>query len=440
VLDRRACVVLILLTATQALAWGPHPEITDAGLSALVPDHPLRRQLGREFSELREHCWMADYRRSFQGEYYPDDFLLFPGAVKHYDHLCPEVRATYEPYFRRALQALRTESAWNAARWVGSILHFTEDTGSPPHAAEIRGDVHSKMENWLDAKKIAIGVYDPRLLGEDDDAAVAGFQRRMDGLIAYSKERGLKVRAAVESGDRPSVEPVVLESAIETSRVVADLLHTLGTLAEKGRKDGGSLRGTVASTPSAGLEKIGVKVVMDGTPYATLATPEGAYEFRNLPAGKYRVRFFRAGSETSTEDVILENRGSVIRDVRLTGSAVPGNLVRNADLKVHWVTAALPDGWYKSKDAWEGEPLPVKPGGKYRVRVDWKAGAAGEVVIRWREHSAPQGGHPVETEPLRPGSDAALLTAPEMMNFARIIVRGAAPDACLERVSLTPGD
>jgi hypothetical protein len=440
VIRRRACVVLVLLASTQALAWGPHPEITDAGVAVLAADHPLRRLLGREFAGLREHCWMADYRRSFQGDYYPDDFLLFPGAVRHVDHLCPEVRATYDPYFRRALQALRTETAWNAARWVGSILHFTEDTGSPPHAAEIRGDVHSKMENWLDAKKIGIGDYVPRLLGEDDDAAVAGFQRRMDGLIAYSKERGLKVRAAVESGDRPSVEPVVLESAIETSRVVADLLHTLGTLAEKGGKDGASLRGTVASTASTGLEKIGAKAVIEGTLFSTLATPEGAYEFRNLPAGKYRVRFSRAGSETSTEDVVLESREHVIRDLHLTGSAVPGNLVRNADLQVRWVAATQPDGWHKAKDAWEGEPLPVKPGGKYRLRVDWKAGAGGEVVIRWREHSAPQGGHPVETEPLRPGSGAALLTAPDMMNFARIIVRGAAPDACLARVSLAPGD
>jgi len=28
------------------------------------------------------------------------------------------------------LQALRTETPANAARWVGSLLHFVEDTGS----------------------------------------------------------------------------------------------------------------------------------------------------------------------------------------------------------------------------------------------------------------------------------------------------------------------
>ena len=166
---RRLLLPLALLLA----AWGPHPEITDAGLAPLGKDHPLRVRLGPEAAKLRDYCWMADYRRSLRADYYPDDYLLFPAAVKHFDHLCPEVKATYEPYFRRALQALRTETAPNAARWIGSILHFLEDTGSPPHAAEIRGDVHSKMENWIDGKQVRIDGYVPQLLGENDDAAIA---------------------------------------------------------------------------------------------------------------------------------------------------------------------------------------------------------------------------------------------------------------------------
>ncbi len=78
---------------------------------------------------------------------------------RHLDHLVPEVNRTYDPYFRRALQALRTETPLNAARWIGSLLHFVEDTGSPPHPAEIHGDVHSKMENWVDAKQIHLPGY-----------------------------------------------------------------------------------------------------------------------------------------------------------------------------------------------------------------------------------------------------------------------------------------
>jgi len=34
-------------------------------------------------------------------------------------------------------------------------LHFVTDTGSPPHALVYKGDIHTKMENWLDASSAA---------------------------------------------------------------------------------------------------------------------------------------------------------------------------------------------------------------------------------------------------------------------------------------------
>jgi hypothetical protein len=430
-------LILALLVATHAFAWGPHPEITDAGVSALGKDHPLRVLLGAEIAKLREHCWMADTRRSFLGDHFPDDYLLFPAATKHYDHLCPEVKATYEPYFRRALQALRTETAVNAARWVGSILHFTEDTGSPPHAAEIRGDVHSKMENWVDAKKIRIEGYAPQLLGSDDDAAVAGFLRRMDGLIAFSRERGLRLRKQVEAGERAEVEPVVLESALETSRVVADLLHTLGTLAAAPSKDGATLRGRIRSKAAPGLEKVGAKVMIDGTLYSTLADADGAYELRNLPAGKLRLLILRAGNETAEAEVALEKGGTAVKDIEMSGSGAAGSLLRNGDFRIQWANPKAPDCWYRTKDAWEGEPLPVVAGRKFRLRVEWKDGAKGDVQIRWREGSAPQGGHPLDDAPLAPGEESRVLTVPEKMGFGRVLIHGSGSDLPCAKVVLT---
>jgi hypothetical protein len=49
-------------------------------------------------------------------------------------------------FFSRALQALRTESVPNAGRWIGALLHFTEDCGSPAVAADISGDLRGKLE------------------------------------------------------------------------------------------------------------------------------------------------------------------------------------------------------------------------------------------------------------------------------------------------------
>lgn len=429
---RRPALPLALLLA----AWGPHPEITDAGLAALGEGHVLMLRLGSEAAKLRDYCWMADWRRSLESEFYADDYLLFPAAPRHIEHECPDVRAAYEPYFRRALQALRCETPANAARWLGSILHFTEDTGSPPHAAEIRGDVHSKMENWIDSRSIRLEGYVPKLLGKNDDEAVAGFVKRMEGLIAFSKERGLKLRPLVEAGDRKACEPMVLECALETSRVVADLLHSLGTLAETARPDGARLRGTISSSAPPGLEKVPAKIILEGTLFSTLADALGGYEFRNLPEGTYVLLVLRAGSDTAREEVTLVKKGRHVKDISLRESTPAGNLIRNPDFRVRWANPKAPDGWYASRDVREGEPIPVQAGGKLRLDVLWKKDARGEVGIRWRNSSAPYG--PSTDDPVvKPGEGSRVVIVPEKMTHARILFRGVAPEAACERVSLT---
>src|SRR5262249_16892135 len=156
--------------------------------------------------------------------FYADDYLIFPGVARHLDHILPEVKETFRPYFKRAVQALRTENSTNAARWIGSLLHFAEDAGPPPHAAQTRGDIHTKMENWVDAKLMHIRDYQARLLGTTEEGALEGFMKRMDELVEFSKIRGNKLRIPVTIGNRTAVMPVVLECALETSRMVADLL------------------------------------------------------------------------------------------------------------------------------------------------------------------------------------------------------------------------
>src|ERR1051325_1437533 len=157
-----------LVLGFSAKAWGPHPTITQAALDALGTNDPLMVPLGVQAHRLTNYAGMADFRRLPFEEpdelFYADDYLLFSQMTTHLDHICPEVKQTFRPYFKRAVQALRTETPANAARWIGSLLHFAEDTGSPPHAAEIRGDIHTKMENWVVASLIQIRGYRPELL------------------------------------------------------------------------------------------------------------------------------------------------------------------------------------------------------------------------------------------------------------------------------------
>ncbi len=422
-------------------AWGPHGEITQAALDALGPDDALLKHLGTNAPKLVHYCWLGDYRRTpyeRQGEFfYADDYLLFPGMERHIDHLVPEVKRTYEPFFRRALQALRTETPLNAARWIGSLLHFVEDTGSPPHSAEIRGDVHGKMENWVNAELIRLPGYRPQLLGDTEEKALAGFLQRMDGLIAYSKERGDRCRPLVLADKRAEVKPIVLESALETSRVVADLLHTIGRLVPQYRDSWSQwVSGGGSQLPPG-------KVVLLGTKYSTLQDYAGSPIFRGLPAGRYRCVVFRGGLyQISCEVTVSNHLGR--EDIQLShmGSAASHwqpDLVRNSNFQIHWLSKDAPDCWYPTKTAWEGDLIPLKDGARYTLRLNWQAQPGpGDVVLRFRPNTHP--GLPiVDTAPFKPGTTEHVFTGSDKIKWAQILIRTTnAPTTLLKSVAVTP--
>lgn len=427
---KQVCILLgAFVAAMSALAWGPHPQITQAAIDRLGTNHPLIVRLAAQAQRLTNYCWMADFKRlpfrEPEEDFYADDYLLFPGMTTHLDHICPEVQKTYEPYFDRALQALRTENGANAARWIGSLLHFTEDTGSPPHAARYRGDVHIKMENWVDAMRISIGDYAPKLLGTTPELARAGFVTRMEGLIEFSKGRGEKLWAQVQIGNRRAVQPVVLESALETSRVTADLLHTLGVLAELPLANRATLSGRVNLPAALAMERLPAKVVLAGTSYSTLANLQGDYDFRNLPPGDYTVQAWRAGAFANEKRVTLENGKTNICNLESDGTS---NLIRNGEFKVRWISAGKPDCWYQTDFGWEGEIIPLKAGQRYRLVTNFQAGAQDRVLVRWTRqlpHTLPQNVKlpKIDARPLTAADNVLNFTGSEQMALLQVTIR-----------------
>lgn len=422
------------LTTPSARAWGPHPAITQAALDALGTNAPLVRQLGAQAQRLTNYCWMADFKRlpfrEPDQDFYADDYLLFPQAPRHFDHICPEVKLTFAPYFRRALQALRTESPANAARWVGALLHFVEDTGSPPHAGEIRGPTHINMENWVRTELIHIPGHRPHLFGTNDAEALKGFLERMDGLIEFSKQRARAALTKVIIGHRVAVEPIVLESALETSRVTADLLHTLGRLAQHPGGGSAFLRGRVVSTSAPALEKTPARVVFAGTNFSTLADAAGLFEFRHLPPGPQRLIVFRPGSAPTNVTVVL--RAGATNDLDLTLAPTPANLVRNGDFQMRWVRLELPDHWQRTDLGWEGEIIPLAHGQRYRLRVTFRAGADADALVRWTRqlpHTLPQNMKlpKIESKPLTAAQGELIFTGSEAMSLLQISIRSSRP-------------
>ncbi len=434
--------VLLVFSTRLALAWGPHPTITQAALDTLGTNHPLKLLLGQQAQRLTNFCLLADFKRlpfrDVDQDFYADDYLLFPGITNHLDHICPEVRRAYAPYFKRALQAMRTESPANAARWIGSLLHFVEDSGSPPHAAEIRGPTHLKMENWVNAAQIQIPGYQPRALGTDDPTALEGLEKRMKELIDFSRPRGQRLTTPVLLGNRKTVESVSLECALETSRVTADLLHTLGLLAKTNVDGGGAVLGRVQFKAAPRYERVPARVVIPGTPYATLTDDDGRFTFRNLPAGTYQTFAFAAGCQTTNRPVVVRSGAETEWEVTLASG---GSLVRNGDFAIHWIQRDAPDCWYSTSQAWEGEVIALQAGRRYRLRVDFQPGTTGSVMVRWsREvpYDLPQNvkvPH-IEAKPIRPGDPEMVFTASEAMGLLQVSIRTGRPESVCRRIQL----
>jgi hypothetical protein len=379
---RVALVGLVIVFHTlPAWAWGPHTEITAAALAVLADRDRLKARFGNDWNRIaKDYCWMGDWREAVRPDHYADDYLLFPGMATHLSHMLPDVRQTYVPYFRRALQALRTESPQNGARWVGSLLHFVQDSGSPPHTIGVGGPLHSKMERWVD---------ESRLLGTTDAEAERGFLARMEGLIEFSRVRAEKLRPIAERLTERENQPLELECALETARASADILHTLFTLGareEAGR--GGILEGKLPYDVPTNYARVPAKVLLAGTNFSTTADAEGRWQFRALPAGKYTVQILATGYELAiVRDVEVADGNTVRLDPALTADPIAGNRLRNARFELKWLTPDRPDGWRpdpRKAARWTSALVRVPVEAVCKVSVAFLPEKQVPVLARWR--------------------------------------------------------
>jgi hypothetical protein len=379
-----AAWALVVVLANQAGAWGPHPEITRAALAVLPDAQRWNAALGAEnVAALANYSWMPDQRGQDLGAFYADDYLLIRQMPRHVGHVMPEVQQTFVPYFRRALLALRTETPVNACRQLGPLIHFVEDAGAPPHAKE-KCPHHSELENWLRADQITIAGYQPQLLGQTDEAAEAGLLRRMAELVAFSKARAERALPLVSqpSPDRSQVEPIVLESALESARVLADVLHTVFTLGLAPQPEGASLSGTVTAGPLPLRNNHGARIVLLDTDYATLATTigtptadgvwKGEFAFHHLRPGTYRLLAYRTGSQSSISEVLTLEAGKPARlNLTLKATDPVGNVIENPDGRLAYLLPDVPDRWRAvaagDESQWISAAAWVKPEGAYRV-------------------------------------------------------------------------
>jgi hypothetical protein len=434
---------ILLLLPTRAAAWADHWAITRSAMAVLPPDSSLKKLLGDEIGPmigtysvnpdfLDRLMWVQS---PLDWWYYTNDYLLYPAVNRQIRHEVPAVLATHRPFFRRALQALRTENAFNAARWLGSLLHFLQDTGAPPHAyhyPDQRPGDHALMECLMNPDKTWVPEYKPVLLGHTEADAEDGLDRRMKALIEYSASRAVGMVPLAHANNEAALGPIEDEVARECARVCADVLLTLGELAKVNDTQAGTLEGTVVSDPAPGMEGVTAKVILDGTNYSTLANWNGYFSFRNLPAGSYSVTAFRSGSEPASWRVTIQP-GAVTKKRFEMLSLDPANLLRNPSFSVRWSDRALPDGWTAIPGGWQSEWLAVYPGKIYRLSAARLDPSTTPIVLWFPDQGVgPNGSFELPAE-----SGRAVCTAPGNTHWARVYLRTQVePQKAVRRVSL----
>lgn len=368
------------LDQRESAAWGtPHTEITRWAFRQLPASDRAGDRLGG-VRQMEDLAWGGDYQGEVMPTYFVDDYLLFPSFPRLTSHLMPEVAQTWEPYFRRTLSALRGESPANAARWLGSLLHFVQDSGSPPHALPLTGVQHTRMENYVLALDVRLSGYTPSLLGETEETALRGLRRRLESLVEYSRLRAEKLRPLVTANDRLGCEPLVLECARETIRATADVAHTLLRLAPGPRPGTAVIRGRVRAPANPEFPLAPVRILVAGTDRATCAdlgallpgdrTVRGVYAMADLDPGTYEVIATRPGSPALRRRFRLRAGSEVRWDLDFPESPHPGNLVRNPDHSVRWLHRDSPDHWRLATAGaaeWRSDPIRLEPGILHRV-------------------------------------------------------------------------
>jgi hypothetical protein len=256
--------------------------------------------------------------------------------------------------------------------------------------------------------------------------------KRLDGLIAFSTIRAKQMLPYAPSNDRAKLNAPALESAAETARVTADVIHTLLQLSSHpvaAVPQAASLTAHITAPALDGMDNLPAKLVFLSTSYSTLTTQlppsfgtyRGVFSLREIPPGTYNVAVSRPGCEP-LQTTLTFNAGES-RNVtwNLPASKVPGNLMLNPALNVRWVTKDAPDNWHfdAAESQWISDNIPVVAGNGYRAGFEPKNGPV-RVDLQWMSHA---------WEPMRSSGPSAgtEFQAPPNALFMRFIVHSS-PD------------
>jgi len=237
-------LLLLLGYSVTASAWDttPHRAMTRAAIDSLPAAY--RNQLGPELPGIIETwCMLPDrytelanfgFRRNSPG----------PKTVEEMQPYCtrpdgePVHSATWDRdedlaslvfLYMRILTALHDKHPAEAARYIGVLAHFIEDSLSPPHAVAQPPATHAALEREIPPLR----TRQPRSAGTHIIPAAETILDRLYAAAEVNRKNMPAMLAALSAKDQPALVSLCLAPAQSAAGLLADSLFTLFQLSAR---------------------------------------------------------------------------------------------------------------------------------------------------------------------------------------------------------------
>ncbi len=232
--------------------WGGqiHGEITRAAISSLPPWQlevlkDEKELLAEQYSLIPDNVYLPQFRE----EYGP--LVVLPDGTRftHEPHDRAHNEFLMRHYVERSIEHFRKGDVRLGAKYLGCLLHFLEDSGSPSHS--IPGDnqlsllrdmlqvpeafrdqpLHSFVENGI--VNLAGFSYQPRLLGETADEAAFHLVERLNDGVRNARAQLIPILQGVFDGKQTAVDAGRKRAAVVDAQVAADAIYTILSISYK---------------------------------------------------------------------------------------------------------------------------------------------------------------------------------------------------------------
>ncbi len=249
---RAAFTGLLLLHcgAAQLGAWGYpiHESITRAAIASL-PEwqrkqlEPVLDVLATRYALIPDIWILAENRKEF------GPLVILPNGDRftHEPHGRDHNAMTIGHYVNKTVESFRAGRVDEGARWLGCLLHFLQDCGSPSHsfpgdnqlsmwqdlipvppAFRDRG-LHSFVENG--EARVSLGSRPPVLLGTGTEETTFNLVERLNELVRNARGQLLPILQGVFRNDQAAITAGRVRAAEFDAAVVADAMYTILSIA-----------------------------------------------------------------------------------------------------------------------------------------------------------------------------------------------------------------